>query len=372
MPRWFLLVQECGVIIMMRRERGGPFVRFGTFHLVGAPSMQPAEQRFRETLEQIRLADALGLDQVWVAEHHFSNYGYSTNPLLLIAHASATAKRIRFGQSVLVTTLWDPIRLAEDIAVTDLLTGGRLDIGVGRGYQHMEFRGLNIPIEESRERFVEQLDLMQQAWTREDFTFHGKHYQVPVPITVLPHPVQSPYPPIWVAAQSFPSLNWAVEHGYRVMMTGGSSNTTEELAGWCRHYQERWVAGGHSNGDARIGMLRFVYVTETDDQARGAIWQTRWQRRVAAHLRRGDERITAGLNEPYPIDDELDDDAWWDRIVYGTPERCIALLRRDAEMGVTDHLGWFDIGGLPADEVQRSMGLFAREVMPALSELGVR
>ena len=346
-------------------------MRFGTFNLVGAPDMAPAERRFRETLEQIALADELGLDYAWIAEHHFSNYGYSTNPLLLIAHAAATARRLRFGQSVLVTPFWDPVRLAEDIAVTDLLTGGRLDVGVGRGYQHMEFRGLDVPIEESRPRFVEQLELMRKAWTADDFTFEGRHYRVPTPITVLPRPLQSPHPPIWVAAQSFPSLDWAVEQGYRVLLTGGSSNTTEELAAWCRHYAARWVECGHDPRDVRIGMLRFVYVTETEEQARAAIWQTRWQRRVAAHLREGDERITAGRNDPYPFDGELDDDAWWHRILYGTPERCVAGLRRDAEMGVTDHLGWFDVGGLAADEVMHSMRLFAREVMPALAGAGV-
>ena len=347
-------------------------MRFGTFHLIGAPDMAPAERRVRETLEQIALADELGLDYAWIAEHHFSNYGLSVNPLLLIAHAAATARRIRFGQAVIVTPFWDPIRLAEDIALTDLLTQGRLDVGVGRGYQHVEFRGLDIPIEESRSRFVEQLELMKQAWTGTDFTFEGRHYRVPSPITVLPRPLQSPHPPIWVAAQSFSSLDWAVEHGYGVLMTGGSSNPPEELAEWCRHYARRWVAGGRDTRDIRLGMLRFVYVTETDEQARPAVWQTRWQRRVAAHLRQGDERISAGVNDPYPFEGDLDDDAWWDRILYGTPERCIAQLRRDVEMGVTDHLGWFDVGGLPADEVQRSMRLFAREVMPALAEAGVR
>src|SRR6202171_6505757 len=117
-------------------------MRVGTFHLIGSPSMAPAAQRFRETVDQIALADELGFDSVWVAEHHFSNYGYSANPLLLIARASATAPRVRFGQAVIVTPFWHPLRLAEDIAMTDLLTGGRLEVGLGRGYPPLEFRGL--------------------------------------------------------------------------------------------------------------------------------------------------------------------------------------------------------------------------------------
>lgn len=346
-------------------------MRFGTFHLLGSPDMGPAKRRFDETLEQITLADEVGFDYAWVAEHHFSNYGYSTNPLLVIAKASAFAKRVRFGQSVLVTPLWDPLRLAEDIAVTDILTDARLDVGMGRGYQHMEFRGFDIPLEESRSRFVEQIDLMRLAWTRDDFTFDGQHYRVPTPITVLPRPLQEPHPPIWIAAQSQPSLEWAAEQGHRVLMTGGSSTTPEQVVAWLARYNAIWTGAGRPADQARVGLLRFVYVADSEAEAREAVWQTRWQRRVASHLRLGDERIAAGRNEPYPFAGELDEESWWDRLVYGTPDRCIAQLRRDADLGITDALGWFDIGGLGGEKVLRSMRLFATEVMPALSEVTV-
>src|SRR5215207_10009551 len=143
-------------------------MRFGTFHLIGSPELAPAERRFGETLEQIALADELGFDYAWIAEHHFSNYGYSVNPLLLIAKASAFARRVRFGQAILVTPFWHPLRLAEDVALTDILTEGRLDLGLGRGYQGMEFKGLDVSLEESRAIFLEQLELMKKAWTEDD------------------------------------------------------------------------------------------------------------------------------------------------------------------------------------------------------------
>src|SRR6202048_2927636 len=160
-------------------------MRVGTFHLIGSPSMAPPAQRFGETLAHIALADELGFDTVWVAEHHFSNYGYSANPLLLIARASASAPRVRFGQAVLVTPFWHPLRLAEDIAITDLLTDGRLEIGLGRGYQPMEFVGLGVDQEQSRALFEEQFQVMRLAWTADDFTFAGKHFPVPRPIHVV-------------------------------------------------------------------------------------------------------------------------------------------------------------------------------------------
>src|SRR6267378_3862642 len=167
-------------------------MRFGTFHLIGSPTMAPPAQRFAETLAHIALADELGFGVVWVAEHHFSNYGYSANPLLLIARAAATAKRVRFGQAVLVSPFWHPIRLAEDIATTDLLTDGRLEVGLGRGYQPLEFHGFDVQQDDSRSIFEEQFELMRLAWTADDFTFEGQHYTVPTPITVLPRPLQQP------------------------------------------------------------------------------------------------------------------------------------------------------------------------------------
>jgi alkanesulfonate monooxygenase SsuD/methylene tetrahydromethanopterin reductase-like flavin-dependent oxidoreductase (luciferase family) len=207
-------------------------MRFGTFHLIGAPEMQPAEQRIGETIEQMVLADELGLDKVWVAEHHFSNYGYATNPLLLIARAAGVARRIRFGQAIIVTPFWHPLRLAEDIALTDILTDGRLDIGLGRGYQKMETDAFELKLEESRALFLEQLEIMKKAWTEDDFTFQGQFFNVPRPITMLPKPIQKPHPQIWVACQSEQTIDWTADQGYYPIFSGSSGGT--QISGWPR------------------------------------------------------------------------------------------------------------------------------------------
>src|SRR6185503_7838258 len=135
-----------------------------------------------DTLAHISLADALGFDVVWVAEHHFSNYGYSANPLLLIARAAASAPRVRFGQAVLVSPFWHPIRLAEDIAIADLLCDGRLEVGLGRGYQPIEFHGFDTSQAASRAIFEEQFELLRLAWTEDDFTYAGQHFRIDRPI----------------------------------------------------------------------------------------------------------------------------------------------------------------------------------------------
>jgi alkanesulfonate monooxygenase SsuD/methylene tetrahydromethanopterin reductase-like flavin-dependent oxidoreductase (luciferase family) len=114
-------------------------------------------------------------------------------------------------------------------------------------------------------------------------------------------------------------------------------------------------------------MLRHVLVTETEAEARAAFWQSRWQRAVAERLRLGEERITAGRNNLDGYVHPVSEDTWWDLVVYGTPEQCVAKLRRQEGLGITDTLCWFDIGGIPAEAVQRSMRLFARDVLPALT-----
>jgi alkanesulfonate monooxygenase SsuD/methylene tetrahydromethanopterin reductase-like flavin-dependent oxidoreductase (luciferase family) len=345
-------------------------MRFGTFHLLGSPDMAPAGERFDDTLDHIALADELGFHTVWIAEHHFSNYGYSANPLLLIARASTNAPRVRFGQAVLVAPFWHPLRLAEDIAITDLLTHGRMEVGLGRGYQPLEFEGLDIDMRHSRAMFEETYDLLRLAWTADDFTYAGQHYNVPTPITVLPRPHQQPHPPVWLAVQSETSLDWAADHGCDVLLTGGS--TWEELARWTARYLARHTpAPDNPTRAPRVGVLRHVLATESEADARAAFWQSRWQRAVAHRLRLGEQQITAGRNDLTDYVAELSEEEWWDRVVYGTPERCIAQLQRQAKMGITDFLAWFDIGGLPADQVQRSMQLFAAEVIPALSHAPV-
>ena len=336
-------------------------MRLGTFHLLGSPDMVPAEQRFDETIEQIVLAEELGFDSIWVAEHHFSNYGYSANPLLLIAKASALTSRVRFSQGVIVSPLWHPLRLAEDIAITDALTHGRLEVGLGRGYQPMEFRGFEADLERTRVQFAEQVDLIRKAWTESDFTFEGQFYHLPDPITVLPKPVQRPHPPLWVAVQSDASLEWAATHDCDALVSG-SSASWQQLGVW----SERLRSDLHRPG-LRLAMMRHAYVTETEAEARAAGWQSKWQRACAEVLRLDKQKITAGRNDVSGHQSSVPEDEWWDRVLYGSPERVIAQLRRQEALGVTDAVLWFDIGGVPAKQIMQSMRLFAREVMPALS-----
>jgi alkanesulfonate monooxygenase SsuD/methylene tetrahydromethanopterin reductase-like flavin-dependent oxidoreductase (luciferase family) len=152
-------------------------------------------QVLRETLEEIGLADELGFDSVWLAEHHFSKYGILGSPVNFAMAIAERTTSITIGTAVLVLPLHDPLRLAEDIAALDVLSGGRVTIGVGRGYQPAEFAGFGVPLEESKVRYKETLDVLRLALTQENFSYHGDvlHYD---DITTYPRPFTPGGPPI--------------------------------------------------------------------------------------------------------------------------------------------------------------------------------
>ncbi|HZO32190.1 MAG TPA: LLM class flavin-dependent oxidoreductase, partial [Chloroflexota bacterium] len=177
-----------------------------------------------------------------------------------------------------------------------------------------------------------------------------------------------PHPQIWIACQSEQTIDWTAAQGYYPIFSGSSGGT--QIFAWRQRFVEKWREAGHANQNPQIAVQRFVYVCDDEQEARAAMRWPRWQRRLASHLRNADERIVAGQNEEYPVPNEPTDEELWDRMVYGPPERCIAQLRRDAEMGFTDFIGWFDVGGLPFETVTQSMRRFAAEVKPAIETVG--
>src|SRR4051812_38426141 len=175
-------------------------MQFGAFFLIQHPEPeQGIPARYAEVFEQVELVDRLGFDIAWFAEPHFSNYGLATNPLLLCVRAAERTRQIRLGTAVLVTPFYHPLRMAEDIALADVFSGGRLVIGLGRGYQQYEFDRFNVPIEDSRELFTEAVELLLKALTQPTFTHSGNHWQIPE-CTVFPRVLQQPLPPVWAAA----------------------------------------------------------------------------------------------------------------------------------------------------------------------------
>src|SRR6266545_6361488 len=170
-------------------------MKFGLFYQLPCAPIQDAATRYQETIEQIVYAEELGFDMAWLAELHFNpSFSIMPAPLILAAVLAQRTTRIRLGTAVLLLPLQHPLRIAEEAAVVDLLSQGRVELGVGRGMIAIHFQGFNVPREESRERFEEALTIIKQAWTQETCQFEGRYFHVPE-TAVVPKPVQKPYPP---------------------------------------------------------------------------------------------------------------------------------------------------------------------------------
>ena len=153
-------------------------MKFGIFTIVPWHESLTAEQALRDSLEQIELADQLGLDEVWLGEHRFSRHGLLSGFFSFAGNVAARTERLRIGTAVVVLPLHNPILVAEEFAMLDVLSGGRLEAGLGSGYQRQEFDGVGVDMEESRARFREAVDVITRAWTEERLTFHGQFTQV--------------------------------------------------------------------------------------------------------------------------------------------------------------------------------------------------
>ena len=169
-------------------------------------------EMFRRQLEEVELAERIGIDQIWFFEHHLQPTAPVPSPNLLIAAAARTTRRIRFSSMVNILPFRHPLLVAEEAAMLDNLTDGRLDMGLGRGLRPPEFEAFGVDQRQSREMFLESFEIIRRVWADEKFVHRGKYWTVQKDAPLSPPLVQRPHPPFLVSAQSEESLRWAAQH----------------------------------------------------------------------------------------------------------------------------------------------------------------
>jgi luciferase family oxidoreductase group 1 len=339
-------------------------INFGTFLLMQSPSARSSQEIYTRAIDMAQAAETLGFRNIWLAEHHFSTYGYLSRPAQLATFIAAKTERLRVGTAVIVVPLHHPLVIAEEIATLDLLAGGRVDIGLGRGYQHYEFERLGLELDSARARWEESVDIILKAFSGEPFTYDGKIFKIPE-TTIFPQPFQKPHPPIWVTAQSPESIEATVRRGFNVL-TGGFGVPIERMAEFRRLF-DRLVGEAKPARTPEVGVQRAVYVTDSVADARAAAEEARWNMRVTLSLRNHYERVERGRAIAVPAPKEPDVDDLLDRfLVIGTPDTVIRQITRIKELVGISHFNcsfWF--GDIEHPRILKSMELFAREVMPA-------
>ena len=204
-------------------------MKFGLFTHVPWPEGEEPARLFAECVEQAVFGEQLGFHSFWIAEHHFSRYSLGSSSLVLAAAIASRTERIRLGTGVLIPTLHNPIRLAEDTATLDCVSGGRLDVGFGRGTFGYEYGGFGVDEEEAHARFRESVRIVQGLWTTPEFSHDGDFYTLNK-LNLVPPPLQSPHPPIYIAASyTQQTLEFLLRNDYKLCIA--VVQDTQQLAG---------------------------------------------------------------------------------------------------------------------------------------------
>ncbi|MAE96822.1 MAG: hypothetical protein CL910_19410 [Deltaproteobacteria bacterium] len=325
-------------------------MRVGVLQFFSWPNREiPLEKVYERALQRIAVMDRSGYDAIWLAEHHFTGYSVCPSVHVMAAHVAGLTHNLRIGTAVTLAAMYHPLRIAEEIALLDVLTGGRINWGAGRGFEKREFEAFGVPLAESQARFREAVEVVLAAWTQPKLDFHGRYHHFEG-LEVLPKPAQQPHPPTWVAATSNPAIDWAAAQGLSIMMDPHSPH--HEIARKFERHRDGLVAAGHRAEGRQIPMTRLISVAETDQEAleiarRGANWTAGAyvSKEALAAFRPGEENVE-------PVDHYLKD-----VVVHGCPERVVDQLE---ELRETMSLSYLMLAPLS----ERSFELFTDRVLP--------
>ncbi|MEZ5853403.1 MAG: LLM class flavin-dependent oxidoreductase [Hyphomicrobiaceae bacterium] len=314
----------------------------------------PLNSVYSRALERFTIMDETGYDCVWLAEHHFSSFSVCPSVHMMGTWAAARTKRLRIGMAVSLAPFYNPLRLAEEIALLDVLSGGRVNWGAGRGFERSEFAAFGIPGEESAPRFHEAVEIVLKAWTNERLTYNGRFHSYEG-VEVLPKPMQSPMP-VWMAASSTNAIEWAAGQGHSILMDPHSSRG--DLIKKRRHYATKLAEAGYTDAGRTIPMARLVAVDENADKAREVARRVaQWT--VASYVGpkhkdnvRQEQRTFDGKD---PVDYYLED-----VMIHGTPDMVVDQLQALSEQIGMDYL-------MAAPMSERSFRLLTDKVLPNIA-----
>ena len=299
-------------------------------------------------------AERLGFSSVFLVEHHFTGFGQVSASLNLLSYLAARTERIRLGTAVVVLPWHNPVLVAEEAATLDLLSNGRLDFGVGKGYRPYEFSGFCVPQDEATARFDEAIDVIRQAWTSLGrFSYSGRwwHYDN---IVVEPAPIQQPHPPFWLGAGSKESIERAAREGYNLLLD--QIAPVDVIIDRVRIFREECERIGRPYNPMMVGVTRGLQIIHNEAERQRAVATRREVLKNIGDLARG-----PGAERYHHIKDDADAFELDDAPLLGTPEEIIARLKRLEAGGVENVLF-----AAPGASVA-GLRTFAEEIMPAFA-----
>ena len=341
-------------------------MKFGNFILPESVTLATDYDVIDETLKEARLCDELGYDALWMAEQHFDGSAIYVDPLVFAAAVAVQTTRITIGFSVVTMSLHHPVRVAEQVALLDNLSRGRIVLGIGRGPngQFFQYRGYGVPVEEAQERLLEAEEVLFRIWTAEDYKHEGKYWRMELPV-LRPQPYQKPHPPIVRSCSSVESTMEMARQGRPFLMTYHSNEVTQQRLDLYR--QTMTEAGYDAESVARnvenCWVMRNVVVAETDAEAEAIgvpALQARLERARNNRLRFDGTDPTAQAAASRAAGRGVQGAS----LIYGSPATVseeIAELQRIGVRALNLH---FRVGAMSWEDTANSIKLFAQKVAP--------
>jgi alkanesulfonate monooxygenase SsuD/methylene tetrahydromethanopterin reductase-like flavin-dependent oxidoreductase (luciferase family) len=325
---------------------------------------RPFNEIYAEHIDSAVYAEQLGYDTLWTTEHHFAEDGWSPSLLPILSAIAGRTSTIRLGTFIIVLPFHHPVRVAEDAATVDIISNGRLELGLGQGYWLSEFRSFNISRKERASRLTEGTEIINRCFTEDSFSHDGKHWQL-TDIELSPRPIQQP-PPIWVAAMAENTVRRAARLGYHLAGSGGADLQ--------QFYDDELTKQGKNPAEHNICQLRSVYVAETREKAWDAceehlyymmsLYDKRYKE--ADDMEWGSAVMSAPVVPPVGKLRHTQDISFFNApLIVGTPDDAIAEIERYTSETRCTHMSmWMHMAGMPDAKIRASMKLFAEEVMP--------
>jgi alkanesulfonate monooxygenase SsuD/methylene tetrahydromethanopterin reductase-like flavin-dependent oxidoreductase (luciferase family) len=317
---------------------------------------------YRCMFEQIVEVEKLGFDHAWVTEHHFGGYGGTLpHPPTFLAAVAQLTSRIRLGIAVAVLPLHNPLDLAESYAMADVISGGRIDFGIGKGSEPVEYRKFGVNQDEGTRRFHESAEIIRQAWSDDPVKFQGEFYSYQN-VNILPKPLQRPHPRIWVGAtRNEETFRWAGEQGYDLMTVPFVHPSTDALRDLVKVYRGALALNGNDFVGREVLGKFHIYVSDSFE---------RGMREAAPFMKNYSDLHHAADPNRQLTERDIGSDMARGFIIVGDPARCADTIRRwQEEAGITAFSGTFQFGGMPQDLALKNIRLFAERVMPMLAPL---
>jgi len=347
-------------------------VQFGIFVLMQQRGYhQRPDQILRNAVEQTVAADQAGFDSAWYAEHHFSNYCLCPSPLMMVAHCAPLTRRIRLGSAVCVLPLYHPARLMAEAGFADVVSNGRLDFGIGAGYQEFEFERFGVKLEDNSAIFSEFLDIIQKGMSEKIFEYHGQHFQFP-PTSISMRPQQAPIPPLWLATGNPKTMGRAMREGHSLFVTallGG----LDKLAGLRASLEKVAADENHDLARTKYALLRCAFASDRKAEVDEYLASALYQRRISESLRDRKQQTDDGymLREtPKPTDPTIDE--LRANLPVGSVEQVVERMVTEIRtLRPTQIALQTQLGDVDQSTMMRQIELWGTRIIPAIRrELG--